>query len=74
MERDCNNEQEKEEEVEDQQNRDKDEEDEEHDEEHDKDDSKESWTIRQGGMFHTSPDYIDTVVGNHPIVLSEQGQ
>jgi hypothetical protein len=50
------------------------EEEEEEDGEEDEDDGKEPRTIRQGGMANTSPDNVDTMVDDQPIVLPEQRQ
>jgi len=43
-------------------------------EEEDDDDGKEPRTIGQGEMVNTSPDDVDTMVDDQPIMLPEQGQ
>jgi hypothetical protein len=43
-------------------------------EDQDEDDGKDPRTLGQGEVVNTSADDVDSIVGNQPIVLPEQGE
>jgi hypothetical protein len=76
MERDSDDDEEEDEEEEDEEKEDEevvDNKDEDEEEDKKEDGGKELQTIGQGEMVNTSADDVDTIVGNQPIMLPEQG-